>query len=134
VACPVEDWMAFLGHRWTSLILWHLQNGPRRYGELEGLLPGITPKVLRERLDGLERRGLLRRRPLATHPRGVAYELSPPGVRLVKILDQLELWSKTAFSEQPIAAFLRRAPNWAIVALRLEMLQPGRPDRDCACR
>ncbi|MFS8607328.1 MAG: helix-turn-helix transcriptional regulator [Gammaproteobacteria bacterium] len=103
--------MAFLGHRWTSLILWHLQNGPRRYGELEGLLPGITPKVLRERLDGLERRGLLRRRPLATHPRGVAYELSPPGVRLVKILDQLELWSKTAFSEQPIAAFLRRAPN-----------------------
>ena len=111
VACPVEDWMAFLGHRWTSLILWHLQNGPRRYGELEALLPGITPKVLRERLDGLERRGLLRRRPLAIYPRGVAYELSPAGARLVKILDQLELWSKTAFSEQPIAAFLRRAPS-----------------------
>lgn len=28
--CPVEQWLAFLGHRWNALLLWHLSAGPRR--------------------------------------------------------------------------------------------------------
>ena len=54
--CPVEDWLAFLGHRWNALILWHLQDAPKRYGALADLLPGITAKVLAERLAGLGQR------------------------------------------------------------------------------
>jgi DNA-binding HxlR family transcriptional regulator len=92
--CPVEDWLAFLGHRWNALVLWHLQNGPKRHGELVTLLPGITPKVLAERLDGLERRSLIVRLPLQTFPRGVAYKLSQRGANLVRILDQIEVWSR----------------------------------------
>lgn len=94
--CPVEDWLAFLGHRWNALILWHLQDSPRRNGELADSLLGITPKVLAERLEGLERRGLIVRSPLATFPRGVSYVLSRRGKELVTILDQLELWSRRA--------------------------------------
>lgn len=94
--CPVEDWLAFLGHRWNALILWHLQAGPQRHQTLATLLPGVTPKVLSERLDGLERRGLVERRPIAAFPRGVAYALMPAGRDLVGILDQLELWSARA--------------------------------------
>lgn len=57
-----------------------------------------------------ERRGLLERRLLAVYPRGVSYQLSPAGASLVKILDQLELWSKTAsFARQPIKEFLEQA-------------------------
>ncbi|HZH26902.1 MAG TPA: helix-turn-helix domain-containing protein [Azospirillaceae bacterium] len=100
--CPVEDWLAFLGHRWNALILWHLQSGPKRNSELATLLPGITPKVLSERLDGLEKRGLVRRSPIATFPRGVTYSLSHGSRELVRILDQLELWSRsTVTSELP---------------------------------
>lgn len=92
--CPVEDWLAFLGHRWNALILWHLQGGIRRHGDLAGLLTGITPKVLSERLAGLEARGLVTRTEIAVFPRAVAYDLTPRGRDLVGILDRLELWTK----------------------------------------
>lgn len=94
--CPVEDWLAFLGHRWNALVLWHLQDAPKRHGELVAQLPGITSKVLTERLDGLERRGLVIRSPLATFPRGVVYALSARARDLVGILDQIEVWSRGA--------------------------------------
>lgn len=92
--CPVEEWLAFLGHRWNALILWHLQTGPKRHGELVGCLAGITPKVLTERLDGLEQRGLVSRELLASFPRGVLYTLSARGRSLVLVLDRLEMWAK----------------------------------------
>ena len=94
VECPVEAWLAFLGHRWNGLVLWHLQGGAKRHGELAVLLPGIAPKVLSERLSGLERRRLIRRSPVATFPRSVTYALSPAGKELVFILDRLEIWSR----------------------------------------
>lgn len=98
--CPVEDWLAFLGHRWNASILWHLQGGSKRYAELAALLTGITPKVLTERLEGLEARGLIVRLPIATFPRGVSYALSRRGEELIAILDRLELWSKEAEGSQ----------------------------------
>lgn len=94
--CPVEDWMVFLGHRWNALILWHLNGGAKRHGELAALLPGITPKVLTERLDGLEHRGLVVRSEIAAFPRGVSYAISPRGAELIAILDQIEVWAKRA--------------------------------------
>ncbi|MFG3596111.1 winged helix-turn-helix transcriptional regulator [Bradyrhizobium sp. RDI18] len=92
--CPVEDWLAFLGHRWNALVLWHLKDGPKRHGELAELLPGVSPKVLSERLDGLEDRGLVLRSPTTAFPRRVTYSLSLKGTELLSILDRLELWSR----------------------------------------
>lgn len=97
--CPVEDWLSFLGHRWNALILWHLKDGAKRYGELAACLPGVTPKVLTERLFGLGKRGLLTRSPASTFLRSVAYRLSSNGALLVRILDQLEVWSRNSPSE-----------------------------------
>ncbi len=93
--CPVEDWLAFFGHRWNALVLWHLKDGARRHGELAALLPNVAPKVLSERLDGLERRGIIVRSVSATFPRAVRYELSARGAGLVAILDQIEAWSRS---------------------------------------
>lgn len=92
--CPVEDWLAFLGHRWNALILWQLQAAPLRHGALAEQLAGIAPKVLQERLTGLEQRGLLQRNTLAGFPRGVSYTLTERGRSLLRILDQLERWDK----------------------------------------
>jgi len=92
--CPVEEWLAFLGHRWNALILWHLQAGAKRHGDLAAVLTGITPKVLSERLAGLEKRGLIARAEIATFPRGVTYDLTGRGHGLVAILDQVEVWAK----------------------------------------
>jgi DNA-binding HxlR family transcriptional regulator len=92
--CPVEDWLAFLGHRWNACILWHLSAGPKRYGELAHCLPGVTPKVLTERLATLEKRGLVSRSPQTTFPRSVVYALSPEGKRVVEIIGLLEPMAK----------------------------------------
>lgn len=106
--CPVEDWLAFLGHRWNALLLWHLKGGARRHGELMALLPGISPKVLSQRLVALERRALVARMPAARFPREVRYALTPAAQRLVQVLDALELWAKAeAFSARRAFPVLR---------------------------
>ncbi len=100
--CPVEDWLAFLGHRWTALVLWHLQNDRRRHSELVAVLPGVSPKVLAERLQGLESRSLVERTALPVFPREVVYALTDEGKRLVQILDQLEIWSREMDEQRSI--------------------------------
>ena len=92
--CPVEDWLAFLGHRWNALVLWHLKEGAKRHGALMSALPGVSPKVLSERLSGLEERGLVLRARGDAFPRAVTYSLSRRGTELVSILDRIELWSR----------------------------------------
>ncbi|WFE74712.1 helix-turn-helix domain-containing protein [Roseinatronobacter sp. S2] len=91
--CLAEDWLAFLGHRWNALILWHLSGGPMRYGSLQNMLPGITPKVLSERLNGLTRRALIARRVHNSFPREVTYGLTPQGAALGSIIRQLYTWA-----------------------------------------
>lgn len=93
-ACPVEDWLSFLGHRWNALVLWHLKPGPLRHHELMASLPGITPKVLSERLSGLEKRGLVARDRAASFPRTVHYSLTGQGRGMVAILDRIEVWAR----------------------------------------
>ncbi|WP_245417336.1 helix-turn-helix domain-containing protein [Aminobacter sp. AP02] len=103
--CPLEDWLAFLGHRWNALVLWQLSIGAKRHGELMAHLPGVTAKVLSERLDGLQRRGLVERDAVAAFPRGVLYALTDGGRRVVALLDQFEtLPSSFAAPRQDAAA------------------------------
>lgn len=98
--CPVEDWLGFLGHRWNALILWHLQAAPLRHTLLMERLPGITAKVLSERLTGLQERGLLTRVNIVAVPLGVAYGLTPAARQLVPVLNQLEWWARGVSDER----------------------------------
>ncbi|CAN7470294.1 helix-turn-helix transcriptional regulator [Acidovorax sp. LjRoot129] len=100
--CPVEDWLGFLGHRWNALILWHLQGAPLRHALLLERLPGITAKVLSERLTGLQERGLLTRVDIVAVPRGVAYGLTPAAQQLVPVLNQLEWWARGVSDERAL--------------------------------
>ncbi len=91
-ACPVEDWLAFLGHRWNALVLWHLRDAPLRHGELAARLPGITPKVLSHRLAALRGRGLLERQ--RSDESAQRYGLTPQALALLNLLDGLEAWAR----------------------------------------
>ncbi len=97
--CPVENWLTFFGHRWNALVLWHLAPGAKRHGELMAALPGVTAKVLSERLVGLERHRLVSRSVANTFPRTVHYSLTARGHELVGIFNQIELWSKAVLSD-----------------------------------
>lgn len=94
-SCPIEDWLAFLGHRWNALVLWHLGVDTRRHGELAKMLPGISSKVLAERLAALERRGLVSRQVTEGFPRAVTYCLTDAGRRLLPVLVSLESWERS---------------------------------------
>lgn len=89
--CSVEAWLAFLGHRWNALVLYHLSQGEKRFSDLESCLPEATPKMLSERLQGLTRRGLVER---AAEARGAAYRLTAAGASLMPILNALEVWAR----------------------------------------
>ena len=55
-ACGAAFALELIGERWALLIVRELMLGPRRFSDLRASLPGISAKVLTERLEGLEAR------------------------------------------------------------------------------
>jgi DNA-binding HxlR family transcriptional regulator len=83
-----------IGDRWTLLLLDALGDGPRRFGELSDLVPGIAPNVLTSRLRQLESDGLVAATPYSTRPRRLAYALTDDGRELGGALALLRDWGR----------------------------------------
>jgi DNA-binding HxlR family transcriptional regulator len=60
-ACGAALGMELLGERWAGLVLRELMLGARRFTDLRFALPGISARVLTERLTGFEASGLVRK-------------------------------------------------------------------------
>ena len=100
-ACPVERTLAVVGAKWTLLILHNLMDGPRRFGALERLIDGASPKMLTARLRELEQLGLLSRTVYAEVPPRVEYELTEAGTSLKPIIDSLADWGERLKPARP---------------------------------
>lgn len=88
--CPVDKMLDRISGPWTSYILWLLgQNACLRFGELRAAMPGISPKVLTERLKRLQSDGLVSRDQRNTIPPQVYYALTARGQELRAVLDDL---------------------------------------------
>jgi DNA-binding HxlR family transcriptional regulator len=89
--CPMDALLRLLMGPWTTYILWVLRttNEPVRFGELKRRVPGISAKVLTERLRLLESAQVIERRHLATIPPQVSYALAQRGKELNEVLDRL---------------------------------------------
>jgi DNA-binding HxlR family transcriptional regulator len=72
--------------KWTMSILDAIAQGINRPGRLERALPGLTAKVLHERIDKLERYGMLVRRAHPEVPPRVEYEFTERGRRLCELV------------------------------------------------
>lgn len=93
-ACPIAPVVDIVFSRWTTPILWALnEHGRQRFVELARLLPAITPKVLTQRLRQLERDGLVTRTYHAEVPPRVEYEISELGRSLGPLFHHLATWS-----------------------------------------
>ncbi len=93
--CPVDRMLNRISGPWTSYLLWLLgQKDVMRFGELRVSMPGISPKVLTERLRRLESDGLVSREQKSTIPPQVFYRLSPRGLELRGILDGLSVLAR----------------------------------------
>ena len=91
--CGVSRALEVIGGKWTMLIIRDLIERPRRFGELEGSLEGISPRTLAIRLKELEHDGVLQRdcSAGAAHP---LYRLTNKGHSLSAILDQMRTWGE----------------------------------------
>jgi DNA-binding HxlR family transcriptional regulator len=81
--------MAFLGGAWTPNVVWYLREGPRRFNELRGDIPGISAKVLSTRLQRLASEGIVTRTVMPTSPPTVEYELTDLGRELLPAVDAI---------------------------------------------
>ena len=91
-SCPVELAVDVVGGRWRTVILSRLKDGVHRYGELRRLIPGVSEKMLSQRLRELEADGLVTRRDMGTMPPHVEYELTDEGRSLTPVLQALYDW------------------------------------------
>ncbi|MEY9847405.1 DNA-binding HxlR family transcriptional regulator [Streptacidiphilus sp. BW17] len=94
-ACPITPVLDIVFSRWTTPILWTLnQFGRQRFVELHRNIGGITAKVLTQRLRQLERDGLVVRTYYPEVPPRVEYEISELGQSLAPLFAALTEWSE----------------------------------------
>ncbi len=94
LACPIAPVVDLVFSRWTTPILWTLNEyGRQRFVELSRRITTITPKVLTQRLRQLERDGLVVRTYHAEVPPRVEYEISDLGRSLAPLFATLAEWS-----------------------------------------
>ncbi len=88
VAAMVED---VIGCKWTVRLLWLLSDGVARPSRLLKACPGLSTKVMNERLRKLTRFGLLDRHVHGEKPPVVVeYRLTPLGKRFMRILAEVK--------------------------------------------
>jgi DNA-binding HxlR family transcriptional regulator len=96
--CPVAAFQKMISGKYKLRIVWDLQHGPRRYGEIRtGLLRGasdtseIAPRVLSRELKALAGTGLIDRRDYGVVPPKVEYRLTK-GKSFVPVIAAIRDW------------------------------------------
>ena len=95
---PYNQWspdaraLDLVGDKWTLLIVRDLAAGPRRFVELQRVLPGISTEQLRSRLNRMEADGLLTRQRYREVPPRVDYELTERSRELMPVIGALARW------------------------------------------
>jgi DNA-binding HxlR family transcriptional regulator len=85
---------ALLGKRWSGVILGLLLQGPARFAVLARTIPGISERMLSDRLNELSRAGLIDRTVLDGPPLGVRYQLTESGRAIGPGLLRLGEWAE----------------------------------------
>jgi DNA-binding HxlR family transcriptional regulator len=83
-----------IGKRWSGAIVWALTERPMRFGELRRVVPGLSDRLLSQRLRELEEEGLVQRDVEAGTPVRVTYSLTVRGEELGPAIDELRLWAQ----------------------------------------
>ena len=92
IRCPVSRTVKVIGGKWKPLIIYHLNNGVRRNGQLRRAIPEITQKMLTQQLRELEDDGLVAREVFPVVPPRVDYGLTDLGKSVLPVLDAMAAW------------------------------------------
>lgn len=97
-----------LGRRWTGTIVRALLAGCSRFGEIKATVPGLSERLLSERLRELEREGIVERRVYPEVPVRIEYLLTPKGEDLLGVVEVASAWARRWLAPQAAAAQARR--------------------------
>ncbi len=82
-----------IGRRWTGEIVRALLAGKTRFSEFTAIIPGLSDRLLSERMKELEATGIVSRCVSPETPVRVDYRLTDKGKDLVDVVDALERWA-----------------------------------------
>jgi DNA-binding HxlR family transcriptional regulator len=97
-----------IGRRWAGAILRAIMAGQTRFSEIAGAVPGLSDRLLSERLKELERDGLVVRKVTPTTPVRIEYRTSAKGDALLPALLEIEKWASVWLKPGRPAATKRR--------------------------
>ena len=100
-ACGTALALDLIGERWALLVVRELMLGGKRFGDLKADLPGISANTLTQRLEGLERHGIVCRRRLPPPASTQIYELTEWGYEAEPIMQVLGRWAVRSPEHDP---------------------------------
>ena len=92
--CPVDATIDLIGGKYKAVILWHLIEDRKRFGELKRLIPKATEKMLIQQLRELEQVGLIIRTVYPVVPPKVEYSLSDFCRTIIPVLQAMCRWGE----------------------------------------
>jgi DNA-binding HxlR family transcriptional regulator len=93
--CPdFHAGVELVGRRWTGAILYALSDRPHYFAELAAGVPGLSDRLLSQRLRELEAEGLVSRTVEPGSPARVSYALTEKGRSLIPALRELRAWAR----------------------------------------
>jgi DNA-binding HxlR family transcriptional regulator len=99
--CPrYHHAIELIGRRWSGAILQVMRGGVVRFSDLAAAIPGLSDRMLSERLKELEAEHLVDRRVIPETPVRVEYRLTPRGEALGGVLDAVTNWAHTWLGEE----------------------------------
>ena len=93
-SCPAACALDLAGDKWTLLVVRDLLRGRHTFKELLGAEEGIPTNILADRLDRMERAGLIEAKPYQERPVRYAYTLTTKGAGLGEVIRELARWGK----------------------------------------
>ena len=92
--CPeFHHAVELVGRRWTGAILRALMTGVTRFSDLSEVVPGLSDRMLAERLRELEAESVVLRTVYPETPVRIEYSLTDKGRDLETVVDALSHWA-----------------------------------------
>lgn len=92
--CPkFEVAIQIIGKKWTGMIIRVLLGGPKRFKDIKKQMPGVSDRMLTERMKELEQLQIVRRIVYAETPVRIEYTLTKKGYSLKEVIEAIQRWS-----------------------------------------
>lgn len=93
--CPkFQNAVELIGRRWSGAIIRTLLSGSVRFGDILSRVPGLSDRLLSERLRELEAAGIVSRTVYPDIPVRIEYRLTDKGRELQQIVEAISGWAE----------------------------------------